>query len=193
MANPEISVETRRRESLKGAAPAPMTIEAFLAKLDAVRACGANRWRARCPAHADKSPSLSIRATDDGTILLRCFAACDNASICEALGIGFQDLFADSRRLRNRAVKKSKPVYPADADPAEIARAHFLDGIAGVLAAPYPTHTPDRRDGEREARFLIAAASGHDISTWTEAELDRRLNGLADAYAIVERGEADEQ
>src|SRR5438094_7977850 len=85
-----------------------MTIEAVLEKLDAARARGQGKWQARCPAHADKSPSLSIRETEDGTILLRCFAACDAASICDALGIGLQALFADSRPKRPA---KPKPVY----------------------------------------------------------------------------------
>jgi DNA primase len=36
----------------------------------------AKGWVALCPAHADKSPSLSIRLADDGKILLHCFAGC---------------------------------------------------------------------------------------------------------------------
>ena len=29
-------------------------------------------WRAPCPAHEDKTPSLSIKEADDGAILLNC-------------------------------------------------------------------------------------------------------------------------
>ena len=32
---------------------------------------------ARCPAHDDLSPSLSIRAGSDGKVLVRCHAGCD--------------------------------------------------------------------------------------------------------------------
>lgn len=33
-------------------------------------------WLACCPAHEDRSPSLSINAGDDGRVLLKCFAGC---------------------------------------------------------------------------------------------------------------------
>ncbi|TFH47119.1 MAG: hypothetical protein E4H01_08830, partial [Lysobacterales bacterium] len=36
--------------------------------------CG---WIARCPAHDDIKPSLSIRETEDGKILVYCHAGCD--------------------------------------------------------------------------------------------------------------------
>jgi hypothetical protein len=35
-----------------------------------------NGWQARCPAHDDKSPSLSICAGEDGRTLLKCFTGC---------------------------------------------------------------------------------------------------------------------
>lgn len=57
------------------------------------RKSGAN-WLARCPAHQDRSPSLSIREGDDGRVLLHCFAGCPTESICSALGIKLSDLFA---------------------------------------------------------------------------------------------------
>jgi hypothetical protein len=51
-------------------------------------------WSAKCPAHPDRSPSLSIREGDDGRILLRCFAGCSIDSILSALGLSKRDLFA---------------------------------------------------------------------------------------------------
>ena len=34
-------------------------------------------WMARCPAHDDREPSLSIRDAGDGKVLVRCHAGCD--------------------------------------------------------------------------------------------------------------------
>lgn len=48
---------------------------------------------ARCPAHDDHSPSLSIRETEDGTVLLHCFAGCAVNDIVDALGLKITDLF----------------------------------------------------------------------------------------------------
>src|SRR5262245_28022373 len=32
------------------------------------------QWSARCPAHADSRPSLSVTELNDGTLLIHCFA-----------------------------------------------------------------------------------------------------------------------
>ena len=42
-------------------------------------------WVARCPAHSDRRPSLSICHGADGRLLLHCFAGCSWAAIREAL------------------------------------------------------------------------------------------------------------
>jgi putative DNA primase/helicase len=42
-------------------------------------------WTARCPAHDDRTPSLSIRDTDDNKVLLRCHAGCDQGRVIAAL------------------------------------------------------------------------------------------------------------
>lgn len=39
----------------------------------------------RCPAHEDRSPSLSWRLGDDGRALLHCFSGCTFAEILEAV------------------------------------------------------------------------------------------------------------
>lgn len=39
----------------------------------------------RCPAHQDKTPSLSIGETRDGRVLVRCFAGCDQMVVIGAL------------------------------------------------------------------------------------------------------------
>ncbi len=41
-------------------------------------------WMARCPAHEDHSPSLSIRETD-GKLLVHCHASCAQQAVIEAL------------------------------------------------------------------------------------------------------------
>jgi hypothetical protein len=39
----------------------------------------------RCPAHEDRSPSLSWRLADDGRALVHCFSGCDFEAIVEAI------------------------------------------------------------------------------------------------------------
>ena len=42
-------------------------------------------WMARCPAHDDRTPSLSIRDADDGKVLVRCHAGCEQEQVIDAL------------------------------------------------------------------------------------------------------------
>ena len=52
-----------------------MTADTFAVLVEA-RRTGNGNWQARCPAHADRSPSLSIGVGSDGRILLHCLAGC---------------------------------------------------------------------------------------------------------------------
>lgn len=83
-----------------------MTAAAF-ASLTQARRAGPARYMARCPAHQDRAPSLSIREGRDGRILLTCFAGCDKGAVLCALGLTWRDLFND-----------------APLDPRALARAH---------------------------------------------------------------------
>ena len=67
-----------------------MTVDALLAQLNKVRKSG-DGYVARCPAHEDRSPSLSI-TMKDGKTLLYCHAGCDVESIVDALGLTLSDL-----------------------------------------------------------------------------------------------------
>jgi putative DNA primase/helicase len=41
-------------------------------------------WTARCPAHDDKNPSLSVRNADGGKVLARHHAGCDQDRVIAA-------------------------------------------------------------------------------------------------------------
>jgi len=61
-------------------------------------------WQARCPAHEDRSPSLSIREGDDGRVLVHCFAGCDLERILQALDLSVSELFASDRHAARAGV-----------------------------------------------------------------------------------------
>ena len=42
-------------------------------------------WTARCPAHDDHTPSLSIRDADENKVLVYCHAGCDQDRVIAAL------------------------------------------------------------------------------------------------------------
>jgi hypothetical protein len=70
-------------------------VDHVLKRLEGVRQCN-GAWKALCPAHADREPSLSVSEGDDGRALVKCFSGCSNESIVEALGLRMRDLFPES-------------------------------------------------------------------------------------------------
>lgn len=60
-------------------------------------------WIARCPAHEDRSPSLSISEGHDGRVLLHCFAGCSTESVLAAIGLSMRDLFPGPRTWTSKS------------------------------------------------------------------------------------------
>jgi hypothetical protein len=77
----------------------PLTAADLLGRLDKVKPTGKDRYMACCPAHQDKSPSLSVRFdTTDGRVLMHCFAGCEISDICAAIGLEVADLYPRTDR-----------------------------------------------------------------------------------------------
>lgn len=77
---PEVERPTSRHPLREDA----LTVEGVLSRLGGVRRCGRG-WVARCPAHEDREPSLSIGQSAEGRVLLYCHAGCSFAEILTAL------------------------------------------------------------------------------------------------------------
>jgi hypothetical protein len=84
-------------------------IDRLLDRLQEVRARGSHRWLAKCPAHDDRSPSLSICELDDGRILVHDFAGCSASDVVAAVGLELKDLFPPRYAVEHR----SRPVHRA--------------------------------------------------------------------------------
>lgn len=89
-----------------------MSADKLLSRLDRVRERGRGQWSARCPAHEDRSPSLSVKETADGRLLVHCFGGCDAAAVVGAVGLELGDLFPERDRLAP-AGKPSRLKLPA--------------------------------------------------------------------------------
>ena len=81
-------------------------VSRLLDRLDKVS--GRNsKFIARCPAHDDRGPSLSIGEGDGGSVLVHCFAGCSAEAIMNAVGLELSDLYPpdatiDIRRQERR-------------------------------------------------------------------------------------------
>lgn len=117
-----------------------MNVETILSRLDGVR-CSGRGWIARCPAHADKNPSLSVRE-GSGKVLLHCFAACSVEAVCAALKIEMPDLFSE----------------PGAAQPKPRIVRETEKQIADLRSRLTP------RDRERTVTVVLAQASNLDAA-----------------------------
>lgn len=89
-------------------------------------------WVARCPAHADRSPSLSIAEGDNGTVLLHCFGGCEPASVLAAIGMDLADLFP-TRDLRSLTPAEQSNMRQASKHAGWAAALGLLQREATVL------------------------------------------------------------
>ncbi|MCB0055432.1 MAG: hypothetical protein KDE45_00315 [Caldilineaceae bacterium] len=109
-----------------------MTVETLLSRLDMVKPAGTDRWYARCPAHQDKSPSLSIRDTGTRT-LIHCFAGCDAGDVLAAVGLTWRDIIRDEWKAAQHAAEHHRVKLPP-LDPLALERRIIEIGLADLEA-----------------------------------------------------------
>lgn len=110
-----------------------MTATNFTSRLSKCIQTGSHKWLAICPAHDDKSPSLSISEAQDGRVLIHCHAGCDPLNIVQAVGLELSDLFPpDPNRDLNdykQLVRSRKQESTFDDWFIELAEADLKKGI----------------------------------------------------------------
>lgn len=133
----------------------------LLARLDKVRPAGPGRWYACCPAHDDKTPSLSIREAD-GKVLFHCFSGCYSDDILAAAGIKWSDLYPDrwecAQNRPSRAVEQYARRTLAAVDPLDHERLILKIAAADLRAGKVPS-LEDRARLELARERLAGGAS----------------------------------
>lgn len=176
----------------------------------------ANGYLARCPAHVDRTPSLSIGEGDDGCVLVKCHAGCELDDILAALDLEARDLFADDGRGGGGASYPSRS--PATAQPrlgctlAQYAEAKalpldFLRGLGlsdmtyqGAPAVRVPYLDADGTTAAVRFRLALAKAAGGDQRfAWRSGDkptlygLQRLSEARAAGWVVLLEGESDAQ
>ncbi len=139
-------------------------VDNLLQHLDKVKCTGRGTWSARCPAHEDRGPSLTIAEKDDGRILLHCFAGCDVHDVLAAVDLDISDLFPP--RAIDLRVKPERRPFPA----ADVLRAIGFEALFVAAAAvalldgkPFSQHDSERliRAASRIQAAMAAAGVSH--------------------------------
>ena len=137
--------------------------DVLLSRLDRVKRTGKG-WIACCPAHTDKSASLSVIEADDGKVLLHCFAGCNSLDVVQSVGLSLADLFpqrlAPQTDAERRAMRQAARESRWAAALGVLAREATVVLIAARMLATGQRLETD--DGKRLARAvsLIEMAQG---------------------------------
>jgi hypothetical protein len=158
------------------------------------RQAGPGRWRARCPAHDDRSPSLSISEGANGRILLNCFARCDLSEIVHAIGIQISDLFSDEPHgvspratIRNsRSVVASFTYTASDGTPE--ARVDRVEPGRDGRAKEFFPYLWDANTGSFAEK---AGLEGKGLPLYHLDEVRRAIASGEEIYFVEGEGKAD--
>lgn len=101
-----------------------MSADRITSALQKVRRTGPGRWVACCPAHKDRTASLSVREVDTGAVLLHCFAGCPVESVLAAMNLRMEDLFPP---------RPANPGAGRAPEPRPFSARELLDALATEL------------------------------------------------------------
>ena len=112
-------------------------IDLILPLLTKARQRQPGQWSACCPGHDDKRPSLSVRETPEGAVLVHCFSGCSADAVVAALGLSLADLFPP-RKLSGNEPKRQPRLSTAgqalelldrEAQLVAVAASNMLHGV----------------------------------------------------------------
>jgi len=133
-----------------------MTAESLLSRLDRVKETGRGRWLACCPSHNDRNPSLSVRETDEGVILIKCWSGCGANEVVASVGLEMHDLFPNSPK-NQPSLKPHKKWIPRD-----VIKALSDETFVVVLAAS--AVLARRKLSEADYERLLLASNRIDVA-----------------------------
>ncbi len=88
----------------------PASLERVLSRLPDARPVGGSQtaWMARCPAHDDRRPSLSVSVGEGRRVLVHCHGGCPPEAVVEALGLTMADLMDPASEVRPAVRSRSQ-------------------------------------------------------------------------------------
>ena len=124
----------------------------FLERLEGVQQTGPNAWVARCPAHRDRTPSLTIAEGERQPVVLKCFAGCSLEAVLAAVDLRPGDLMVD-RPLSHRIPGRRRAV-----SPMEMLKAMAHEALVIAIAVSTDDLTPKDKERLVEAARRIQEA-----------------------------------
>jgi hypothetical protein len=153
-------------------------LERILPRLGNVKRNGVG-YTARCPAHDDRTNSLSIGTGDDGRALLKCHAGCQTEHIVAAIDLTMADLFPTSTKAVRRNGAGRHSAGEGDIPPAHNAATAQHPGLTVAAYADAKRLDSDRLRawGLSDARYFKppAVRIAYPDEAGTEAAVRHRF------------------
>lgn len=140
---------------------------AILDRLEGVKSTGHNRYLARCPAHDDRDPSLSLREMDDGRILIHDFGGCHADDVLVAIGLDWADIMPPSGHHLLPPAAIPQNVRRAESRKDRSERKALASAAMIVTLAAFDIHegrqlSDDNLRQLQDARSKLAQAANHE-------------------------------
>ena len=150
-------------------------IDDFLSRVQGVRPTG-NGFQACCPAHDDKTPSLSIAEAEDGRVLVKCHAGCKTEDIISTAGVSFADL------APRRYASADEALAVLSQRLGRASKIWDYQDASGELVGKVVRW--DKPDGKKQIRPLSRHPDGWVIGGMPEPRPLFRLPELAEASVV---------
>src|ERR1017187_8520701 len=138
------------------------------------------KWMAKCAAHDDRGPSLSITDMGNGRTRLHCFSGCEQSAVLEAAGLRWADLrpgepdpywkaqMRDREALERQEHRHGLAIMMQSVEPSHrvywaTVERNIAAEIAGLSNIMFPNETAQQRHAE---------TTQHLISEYGFKELD---------------------
>ena len=141
--------------------------------------CPNGGWIAKCPAHDDNNPSLSIAKGNDNHILLKCHAGCKTEDVLAAKGLTWKDIMPERVGNSNHSKvvaeyiytdENGKPVYKVvRKEPKAFAQAQITPegedvwNMKGVHRYPY--YLPELINAAKRGETVFVVEGEKDVET----------------------------
>lgn len=114
-------------------------------------------WTARCPAHEDRRPSLSVARGRDDRVLMHCHAGCPTESVLAVIGLSVRDLMPSNgsytyKTPRQRVVQGVSLV----SESSEASKRTYPTARAAI-------EDIERRRGKRSASWVYRDLDGEPV------------------------------
>ncbi len=146
-----------------------MKANEFLPRFNNVQSVKPEQWKARCPEHDDRHPSLVITVSNN-RLLIHCRAGCRTSDVLEVVGLDYPDLFLDSGKTKGtkcRIGSRQPELVP------------WWDWNWRSQCAELERLIQAKREN---AQALLAGMQGLDLDALSANEFDEVMSLVARAY-----------